>query len=331
MSLHFHKSTITLIALALLTGALLTSCNKETDDTETETGSGQRSGGGGGSDDPTPFDPTGTVGADALFSVSPTQQVKFATSNLMFHWQIANGDTSYVWHFADNAWDVCGKGNEAISRTCTTDIDLFGWGTGTMSWPPAQNNPTATNTKDSIYAHFTAGGDLIIGSQDDWGNCVTDPAGGRWRTLSQSEWHYLLRERECYRFAKAMVNDVNGLIIFPDEWTVPDGVKTPTKYNDTAAYYNANYYTKDDWVRLAANGATFLPCTGYRVGGNVRLVNDYGAYWSSSLMHYADSIGFGAFATCFYQPQGDYNRGNVRTDIVNSLHEGHAVRLVKNQ
>ena len=117
----------------------------------------------------------------------------------------------------------------------------------------------------------------------------------------------------------ASVNGVNGLILLPDEWTLPDGlVFTSGVADDYGSEYYAtvNSYTASEWSKMEANGAVFLPAAGYRDGADVRNVGSYGGYWSSS------AVGSDR-AYCLY-----FNSDDVDTGYRNRR-RGQSVRLVQ--
>ena len=90
----------------------------------------------------------------------------------------------------------------------------------------------------------------------------------------------------------ARVNNVNGMVLLPDDWE-------PSIYqlNDTnGGTYNSNTISAEDWmVTFETKGAIFLPAAGYRYGVSVDYVNRYGYYWSSSCSdnNYMNCISFG--------------------------------------
>ena len=197
------------------------------------------------------------------FSVSATKTVTFSPGNLQYH--PANNE----WRFAPSQLDCIGEDNENISSTYNGWIDLFGWGTG--------NNPTNKSTDYEDYQTFV-----------DWGvNKISNDAPNTWRTLTYDEWNYLRWERPNYDklIGVAQVNDVNGLILLPDNWTCPSGVTFKSGFhNDYGTEYYADYQTfsSSDWAKLEASGAVFFPAAGYRNGSSVYYVQNYGGYWSAT-------------------------------------------------
>lgn len=109
-----------------------------------------------------------------------------------------------------------------------------------------------------------------------------------WRTLTQSEWHYLLAyggRPDTWRWALAQINSIGGMIIFPDgfDWPLDDS-KKPTKINQSATNdWNSKNYSLEDWNTLEATGCVFLPTTGYKEHSNSSVgETNSGYYWSSS-------------------------------------------------
>ena len=212
--------------------------------------------------------------APKVFSVSAEKQVIFSPGNLQYH---AEND---VWRFAENQTDYVGAENQNISATYNGWIDLFGWGTGNV---PTQYLPTP-----QFYASFT-----------DWGtNPIGDDAANTWRTLTADEWMYLFcsRNNAADLFALGTVNDINGTILLPDDWTTPAGVtftastakgltwdETSLQYsNSNADNFSHNTYTAEQWSKMEQAGAVFLPASGYRASTSVLDADYNGHYWSST-------------------------------------------------
>ena len=85
------------------------------------------------------------------------------------------------------------------------------------------------------------------------------------------------------RYAKAKVNDVGGVILFPDTYTHPDGVAAPTGVNATDEYgWEGNSYTAADWTKMESAGCVFLPAAGCRYGSEMIGLGSYGYYGSAT-------------------------------------------------
>lgn len=110
-----------------------------------------------------------------------------------------------------------------------------------------------------------------------------------WRTLTFDQWEYIINTRtantlnsvENARYAKATVNGISGLLLFPDEYEHPSGVSLPNEksINKTNCAFSLNYYSETDWEKLEKAGVVFLPLGGHRTGSTW---NYDGRYWSCS-------------------------------------------------
>ena len=220
----------------------------------------------------------------AGFSVSAYNKVYFSQGNLQY--QASTG----TWRFAEHQYDIIGDDNANISSTNSGWIDLFGW--GTSGWNSGANayQPYSTSTITSLRDYFPGS---LTGSyaNADWGVYNKISNGGNqaelWRTLTHDEWSYLIYDRAnaSSKRGVASVNGVNGLILLPDVWTLPDGIvfNSGVANDDGSEYYaTVNSYTASEWCKMEANGAVFLPAAGSRDGTDVDGVGSYGIYWSSS-------------------------------------------------
>lgn len=222
--------------------------------------------------------PVGAI--DGKFSVAAGKQVYFSKGNLKY----SNG----TWSFHEHQYDRCfiANGNASSSYTSTGTFDLFGWGTSGYNHNNAAYQPWSTSTTNSDYYAY---GNMNYNLYDqtgeaDWGYNAISNGGNTensgWRTLTMNEWSYVFNQRTTtsgIRWAFANVNDVNGVILLPDNWNA-----TTYAFNSGASF-SYNIITADDWANvLEANGAVFLPVEGYRSGVSV-YDNDYrSSYWSAS-------------------------------------------------
>ena len=230
--------------------------------------------------------PTGAI--NGLFSVSATQQVWFSQGNLQY---IGTANTPY-WKFADNQWDyfgTSGNGNDFPN----SNRDLFAWGTSGFDHGAVCYQPWSSSLQDEYYyAYGDPSYNLFNQSgQADWGYNRIDNGGDElniWRTLTDQEWNYVLNTRTTlsgYRYALACVNEINGLILLPDNWD-------SSLYNiiSNNSLYQSNTIDANDWMNiLELNGAIFLPAAGYysnSFGG----IGTIGRYWSSSVYDSSSSI-----------------------------------------
>ena len=252
----------------------------------------------------------------ALFSVSADEQVYFSQGNLQYQ------ASTNTWRFADNQYDMIGDDNKNISSSYDGWIDLFGWGTSSYNG----KDPYMTSTSCSDYGFVVVDAintylhtyPDIAGTSYDWGvhNAISNGgnAVGQWRTLTSSEWYYVLDRRPNASALKgsATVNGVKGMILLPDNWTAPLGIEFP-RFGNT--------YTISEWTKMEANGAVFLPAAGYRIGLDVIDVDCNGYYWSSSAQYSWDSTNAydKKFSVDYRAPVDyEYNRSY-----------GRSVRLVK--
>ncbi len=184
------------------------------------------------------------------------EKVRFSRGNLQYQASTA------TWRFAENQYEVIGDGNANISDSYDGWIDLFGWGTG--------DNPTKTSTSKCDYSGFV-----------DWGiNAISN--GGNtadmWHTLSGNEWTYITGQRTNHDSlcGRATVNDIQGFILLPDDWVSPGVPFQGSKDNG----YELNRYSLEDWQKMEAAGAVFLPACGSRTG--TEFSNGAVQYWSTN-------------------------------------------------
>ncbi len=266
--------------------------------------------------------PTGAI--DGLFSVSATQQVYFSQGNLQYQ------ASTNTWRFAENQWDyvgtqtpdnqgnvggtVSGSDNRNISSTYNGWIDLFGWGTsgwnnGNTYYHPWDSN----NSNSSLYG--PPGQYNLTGSyaNADWGVYNPISNGGntanQWRTLTQPEWNYVFNTRTTtsgIRYAKANVNNVNGVILLPDDWS--SSTYSLSNTNSSGASFSSNTLTASQWSILEQAGAVFLPAAGGRFGTSVRDVGSYGYYWSASYDYSNSAYRVYFYDSYLYTNLNSYNR-----------------------
>ena len=209
----------------------------------------------------------------SAFSVSTDKQVIFSSGNLQYH------PANNKWRFAENQTDYIGDGNSNISTSYNGWLDLLGWSTS------ANNFGVSTSSHD------------YSGSFVDWGtNKIGNDAPNTWRTLTYDEWDYVVFNRPNASSLRgvAQANGVNGLILLPDNWTCPAGVTFKSGFHSSCGVtYYADYqtFTVEQWSKLEAAGAVFLPAAGVRYGSNVKDMQSVGRYWSttegfSSSAHY---------------------------------------------
>ena len=236
-----------------------------------------------------------------VFSVSSTKKVKFSKGNLRYAsgtWSFFNNQYDYYTSYSADAWDH------------------FGWSTSATTY--GMN----TSTSSSTYS----------GSFVDWGSNsdLQTALGTGWFTLSSTESTYLFNTRSAStvggtsngRYAKAKVNGVWGVILFPDTYTHPDGVTAPVGVNaagDTG--WNGNNYSSADWTKMESAGCVFLPGAGYRDGESLVSTGIFGAYWSATSSGKASD--YSAYDFVYYYS------GYLAPAFTNTRNLGFSVRLVR--
>lgn len=239
----------------------------------------------------------------AAFSVGNDKKIYFSQGNLQYQ------ASTNTWRFAENQWNFVGKckstqyypnqpqdtgnvfvdgvrcENENISPTYNGWIDLFGWGTSGWESGAKAYQPYDTSTaKNDYYQGGATGNSANI----DWGvhNPISNGGNeaGLWRLPTIKEWEYLLVSRPNYseKRGAATVNGVKGLILLPDDWTLPEGLTFKSGMNNND-FKNCKY-TAEEWTKMEENGAVFLPLAGYRRG--ISVIRNNGQYFSASYSEY---------------------------------------------
>ena len=162
----------------------------------------------------------------------------------------------------------------------------------------------------------------------DWGvyNKISNGGNtdGLWRTLSSEEWKYLLSQRKTpsmIRFAKGIVNGVNGLIILPDNWNGTNYVLSSINYTEDG--FNSNTISADDWMNIfEPNGAVFIPAAGWREGITLKDLGERGSYWSTTHDSYSSNSANAVIFTDSGMNGYNYNSSEYKK-------HGLSVRLVQ--
>lgn len=303
--------------------------------------------------------PTSRELTGRFFSVSETKKIIFSPGNLQYNAALgshvcADGSTQPgTWRFAEHQYDYVGDGthgnvyydgekcdNKKIADDYDGWIDLFGWGTSGWNIGANQYLPWATSEDNTDYFPGGSSENCLTGdyAYADWGvyndiinGTDTDPAG-TWRTLTKDEQVYLFRERADAEnlFGLGTVNEVNGLIILPDNWVQPSDAPVfvpstsrglhwnKTQFaNDAKDNFSHNTYTSTQWRVMEQRGAVFLPCTGLRKGTNIERCG-IGFYWASTRHDTELANGLYIGSRYFVITGGDFQ-----------LRGGRSVRLVK--
>ena len=280
---------------------------------------------------------TAPIGAiNGKFTINDNgDQVYFSQGNLQY---IGSASTPY-WKFADNQWDVLGTTTGQNSSSQNVDRDLFGWGTSgyhdandpyNVNYQPWSTSTSQVNSSYNYYGYgpstnMTDPNLTGTSANYDWGVYSPISNGGnqanQWRTLTQPEWAYVFNTRTTnsgIRYAKAKVNNVNGVILLPDDWS--SDTYSLSNTNSSGASFSSNTLTASQWSTLEQVGAVFLPAAGLRSGTSVYGVGSKGGYWSTSVWAIGD--GSGAFEVDFYD-------SFLSPSSFNDRHSGLSVRLTR--
>ena len=231
-----------------------------------------------------------------VFSVGDGKYVSFSQGNLQYI------QSTKTWQFADNQWEILGEENKTGDR-----LDLFDWNTD-------------------------GAGNFV-----DWGmNIIQSDSPKTWRTLSIDEWKYILHDRPnaTSLLACAIIDNVVGVVILPEEWQCPEGVQITTVANEKHTW-DANikmYYFEDNvfahntietttWKTLEKAGAVFLPTAGFIKKGVLTSCGTVARTWSATRHQTAK----GYYISFGYSPTHDYS---IRTYSNLNSDDGHSVRLV---
>ena len=297
-----------------------------------------------------PDRPNGSKGG--LFTVdNKGTQVWFSKGNLQYQaisdpttHTVAGGTAQGKWRFAEHQWDYVGdathgsvfvgdvKSNNAYIRDNYDGwIDLFGWGTSGWNSRATCYQPwSASVTTADYYPGSTAGNDLTGGFADaDWAwyNAISNGgnAAHQWRTLESAEWFYLVNQRKnaADKRATGNVNGVGGMILLPDNWTLPAGCSFTS--GSSTSNWTHNSYSLAQWAAMEDAGAVFLPAAGVRAASTVNNASIYGYYWSTThwISNYAAVV---VYFLCF---ESDNQQWWEAPQSRASLNNGISVRPVK--
>lgn len=250
-----------------------------------------------------------------IFSVSSTQRVYFSKGNLQCTKTLENGNNVFLWKFAEaqttsllgQNQTVLGSTESSISET----IDLFYWGSSgkNISEDPFLLTGPQGGSNGSELWHLTT----IAGTDYDWGKNNPISNGGNqanlWRTMTASEWSYLLDTRTVnggaragYSYQYVKINDIAGLLIFHDAFT------------------GQSNYPVGSNLSAIPEGCAFLPVTGYinlSQSNNQVGNSNLGYYWTADPGYIK------------FKPTSTRTKSYEQATLINSLVRC-AVRLVQN-
>ncbi len=120
---------------------------------------------------------------------------------------------------------------------------------------------STSQSSDSSYLHDMA----FVSSENAATITIVESDTTGWRMLSADEWQYLLETRNdaASKFGVAKVIGLTGLVILPDNWTLPAGLTFNSGYaSDSQEFADINEYTVTEWDKMEKAGAIFLPACG---------------------------------------------------------------------
>ena len=223
-----------------------------------------------------------------LFSVSGAKKVRFSQGNLQYT------KSTGVWSFMEHQYDIVETSGLNVGDDYANKdvVSLFGYGTSGYNNNQSCYQPYCTHVDQSGSASYAS---YLTGTAN-WGYNRISNGGNTenfgWYVMSSSEWEYVIKTRaastvngtEKARYAKAKVAGIQGVILFPDSYTHPDGVAQPKDINVAGnAGWNENNYTAAEFGLMEAHGVVFLPAAGRRSGTSVsNSVGAQGSYWLST-------------------------------------------------
>jgi len=250
-----------------------------------------------------------------LFSVSATKKVCFSKGNL--YWD------GSAWHFEDKQSDY----NSSYSSTWSENkhISHFYWTTDAAASYAKDYSVSSKSKNDNFFA-----------SGSDVNHKLTVDGTSGWYTLSQSEWAYLLNKSnaksgartQTNRFARARVNGVIGLLIFPDEYNGTEKVSCDgiVGVNESGTVtLPENSISDATWSSMELAGVVFLPTPGYRNGSGVTYAGTNGYVLSSSTVTSGTTSGSGYYYIYFLS----FSSTTVNPALSNYRHYGRSIRLVR--
>ena len=202
------------------------------------------------------------------------KQVYFSKGNLWYG--KAEGVEAETFNFEEKQWEFQPASNGARDEN---HVSHFYW------------SKDASLTYAQVFEDSTARGNdtFFTNAAGFW---VRKAPAVKYFSLSKDEWEYLINGRisaeegeEKASYAKATINvdentSVTGLVLFPDEFSVPDGIIEIN--NKTVRFDAANQFDLNKWKELEGAGCVFLPAAGNRSDTGIKNIGDFGCYWSSS-------------------------------------------------
>lgn len=237
--------------------------------------------------------PTPVVGA--VFSVSASKKVKFSKGNL--YWD------GSAYKFEENQYDYPSSWN-------TSHVGHFFWSKDDSIARASSYSDSGASVNDILFAN---GAETTPKS-----SFSVDGETGKWRALSMDEWTYLLNSRSGNRYAKARVNNVNGLLIFPDDYAGTISGTGIAEVNSSSAAFPSSSIPTAIWSEMEEDGVVFLPAGGYRYGSSIMSKGSEARYWASISTDSADEA-----------RDISFNSTVLRSPSSNTRNFGELIRLVE--
>ena len=251
------------------------------------------------------------------FNIGAAQEAIISQGNL----QAVTTDSwsSYTWKFAANQYDVVESANVSADYAGSSTVSLFGYGTSGYNNGQTCYQPYKTSDTEGDYINNSS-----LTSNKDWGyNAITN--GGNevnygWRTPTRTEGSYLFAIANNPNGLATINSSYKGIVILPNDWELPEGCSFTSGYGSG---YTTNTYTIAQWRNMEANGAVFLPATGFRNGTtyyDIAYSSDF-RYWTATTEY---SMGYKTYVMKYVENSG-YVSDNWAKGLI-----GLPVRLIKN-
>lgn len=170
-----------------------------------------------------------------------------------------------------------------------------------------------------------------LDANTDWGryNAISNGGNvtGLWRTLTSTQWGYILNDRSAAtRYIKATVDGKSCILLFPDTYSHPSGYPALTNRNKANVLCSATSFTAAQFAEMERLGVVCLPATGYQDDGQTtvkEIGNGWANYWTAT----KSGVDYKPYYFYFQGNQAESNSiSNVGADATAAF--GFAVRLV---